>query len=287
MKKTTKLLIVTILISAVLIGLGFLLGGSIKGVNNTINTNADYDFKTVNIDDNVNVLKLTTKLENIVVVKSTTNKSFIEFYEHKSNSQYKEILTNNELSLNFGTKMNSKFPWISYKYPSKDVFVVKVYVDDTKLQSLDIVYRYGNININSLDLSNTLKANSLKGNINIKDVKTTNLIDLSAKLNAYITAVNVETTKLNMTSKLGNVNLENNLSSQTSIRTSTGKIVVKEDRARTDLSIVIKVKISLTKIDLFGTKVKTVNDLNTANLPSYTINTTLGSVKVNDLTRVL
>lgn len=283
MKKTTKLFIFAVLLSAVLIGLGFILGGSYS----KINSNKDYTLKTIEISNDDSRLKLTTNYENVEVYQSKTTNSYIEYYDHNTRSDFNLSTIFQEVIVNIGTARNTQFPWISYKYPTKEIKTVKVYIHETT-RTLEINAKHGNVTATDVTFGDKIIVNTNIGNITLKNVGTINSIQLNTKLDGEINVSNVRTFKLDLNSKLGKITLIDNNSFQSIIKTTFGSINIKDGRAREDIAFTTNIKFRLTKINLFGIKYKSLNDENPEDeLISYNISTTSGKIKVTTVYELL
>lgn len=307
MQLIKKIIAAGFVLSVILIIVGFVSGGSTKGVIDIIKSDKYYvKQENIKIEDTRN-LTINVDSRKVVIVEGESN--YIEYFLEENREIVK--YENNSFSI----KRNNKnvFNWFNYGFPSEDVRTIKIYLEKDLIHELNINIISGSLEINGNLSFENLNIKVISGRTNLKKIKINNELNVTTESgsvylenietdklsvtaesgratikNAKVEDGYVEVTsgnivlekieglKLNVKARSGNIVLKNLEVAKTEVKVISGRVKVTESKDKSEVAFIANVKSGYIKY--YGQKKDYLNDQVTNQKYIYTINTTSGNI---------
>ncbi|MDY0277664.1 MAG: DUF4097 family beta strand repeat-containing protein, partial [Acholeplasma sp.] len=204
MKIFKRVLLVTLILGALLIGTGIVMGASFEDLINVVISDDKYIKQDdIMISDNIENVSISMSSRPLVIFESE-DKNYIQYYlyEEKETINFSE----ENQTLTFSLKEKPlKFPWISVGIASSYVSTVYLYLNSSTLKSLDINISSGSVRIDYSKHIDSVNINLSSGSLNVEEIKTK---------------------KLTYNSSSGSFNAKNIESDETTIDISSGSVKI-------------------------------------------------------------
>lgn len=315
MSKLMKIFTFGILISIIIVIIGFISGGSISGVVNIYNNDYLYTKQeAILLDDIITSIEINSSSRNIVVHES--DKTYIEYY---LNEDKETVIINEENNTYQFTLKESRFNFINiaYGYRSEEVSTINLYLNKTidynlkidskssaitissisNLVNLDVKVSSGLILLDDVKVELETNLNSTSGAVKVNGLNSANLTikNTSGSVRVYNTTIN-SNIKVNVTSGVlglnnvsainsdlyltsGSLKITNNQINTNKIKVQSGRVTITDQRNQKDMAF--NVRTSSGSINIFEKKYHEKQDDFTNKVITYTIDSKSGSVKIN------
>lgn len=266
-----KLFKTTLFIGLGLIIVSFIIGLKFNDIKNYFNDDANYESKSLIIDESVTNINISLIDRNINVIR-TSGESYIQYYVHKEKEILNIINEDQEFDFEIDTK-KTLTNFLSTKYTSNKVREVNLYINENVLD-LTIKNVFGEIIFGDISLTN-LNIKSTTGKIELNDLiilETLNIILTTGNINLS----EIHALLINLENTTGNIKLNNLASNDITVKTTTGDINITDKRE--DIGYLATV--TTGNIKLNGIKVDALNDQKDKFLIFYNLKTTTGNINI-------